>query len=303
MPGNKHRHRFRRRSSIRDTVLPDLLRTQSNEITEWAVYAQLARLTSEPKARKTLSTIALEEKKHADFWSAYTQRDTKPNRLMVYSYLFMARLFGLTFALKLMEKGERLAQVNYRAIAGQIPEASAIEQEEEAHEEKLLSLLDEEKLKYIGSMVLGVNDALVELTGALAGLTFAFQNTKLIAVTGLITGIAASLSMAGSEYLSTIAEEHDKNPVKAAVYTGIMYVVTVLLLILPYYLIPNVFAALSLTLAIAVGIIFLFTFYISIAQDKPFRKRFLEMVSISFGVSAITFVIGLAIRHFFGIVL
>ncbi len=286
-----------------DTVLRDLMRAQTNEMTEWAVYTELARLSSEPKSREILSTIALEEQKHAQFWSAYTGRPTKPNRIMMVSYITMARLFGLTFALKLMEKGERLAQVNYRDIAGHIPQAADIEKEEEAHEQKLISLLDEEKLKYIGSMVLGVNDALVELTGALAGLTFAFQNTKLIAVTGLITGIAASLSMAGSEYLSTIAEEHDKNPIKAAVYTGIMYVVTVLLLILPYYLLSNVFAALSLTIITAIFIIFLFTFYISIAQDRPFRKRFLEMVSISIGVSAITFAIGLIIRHFFGIVL
>ncbi len=286
-----------------DTVLRNLMRAQSNEMTEWAVYTELARLSREPKGKEILSTIALEEKKHAQFWSAYTGRPTKPNRIMMVSYTFMAHLFGLTFALKLMEKGERLAQVNYREIAGYIPQAAVIEKEEEAHELKLISLLDEEKLKYIGSMVLGVNDALVELTRALAGLTFALQNTKLIAVTGLITGIAASLSMAGSEYLSTIAEGHEKNPIKAAVYTGIMYVVTVFLLILPYYLLSNVFAALSLTIMTAIVIIFLFTFYISIAQDKPFRKRFLEMVSISIGVSAITFAIGLIIRHFFGIAL
>jgi VIT1/CCC1 family predicted Fe2+/Mn2+ transporter len=47
----------------------------------------------------------------------------------------------------------------------------------------------------------------VELTGALSGLTLAFRNTRLIAMAGLITGIAASLSMAGSEYLATKSEE------------------------------------------------------------------------------------------------
>ena len=59
-------------------------------------------------------------------------------------------------------------------------------------------------------MVLGLNDALVEFTGALAGYTFALQNTLLVAMTGLITGVAASLSMATSEYLSTKSEENAK---------------------------------------------------------------------------------------------
>src|SRR5574341_282925 len=104
--------------------------------------------------------------------------------------------------------------------------------EEDMHEQKLLAMLDEEHLHYVGSVVLGLNDALVELTGALAGLTLALQNTELIALTGLITGIAASLSMAASEYLSTRSEETEKHPFRAAVYTGIAYIITVTLLIL-----------------------------------------------------------------------
>ena len=51
-------------------------------------------------------------------------------------------------------------------------------------------------------MVLGLNDALVELTGTLAGLTFALANARLVALAGIITGIAATLSMAASNYLA-----------------------------------------------------------------------------------------------------
>ena len=46
-------------------------------------------------------------------------------------------------------------------------------------------MLDEERLRYIGSVVLGLNDALIELTGALAGLTLALQNTQLNLLLGL----------------------------------------------------------------------------------------------------------------------
>ena len=45
--------------------------------------------------------------------------------------------------------------------------------DERRHEEELYGMLDEERLHYVGAMVLGLNDALVELTGAIAGVTFA----------------------------------------------------------------------------------------------------------------------------------
>ena len=102
-----------------------------------------------------------------------------------------------------MEKVEGKAQAIYEEISKYVPAAIDIEKDEKEHERKLIDLIDEERLRYVGSMVLGLNDALVELTGALAGFTLAFRNTRLIAMASFITGIAASLSMAASEYLST----------------------------------------------------------------------------------------------------
>jgi hypothetical protein len=104
--------------------------------------------------------------------------------------------------------------------------------DEEKHEEELMGMLDEESLRYAGSVVLGLNDALVELTGALAGLTFAFRDSRTIALAGLITGISASFSMAASDYLSTKADEDGKNPLRSAIYTGLAYIVTVFILII-----------------------------------------------------------------------
>ncbi len=132
--------------------------------------------------------------------------------------------------------GEEAAQENYASVSPEIPEAKKFQHEEDAHEERLIAMLDEERLQYAGSVVLGLNDALVELTGALAGLTLALQNVKLIALSGLITGIAASMSMAASEYLSTRSEKTTKQPVRAAIYTGIAYIITVTLLVMPYLL-------------------------------------------------------------------
>jgi VIT1/CCC1 family predicted Fe2+/Mn2+ transporter len=182
-----------------------------------------------------------------------------------------------------------------------IPEAATIQQEENEHEMALLGLLDEERLRYTGSMVLGLNDALVELTGALAGLTLALQDTKLIALTGSITGIAAALSMGASEYLSTKAEDTSKNPFRASIYTGAAYIVTVLILILPYLILENYYVCLAFTLAGAVLVIAVFNYYISVAKDEPFRPRFLEMAGLSLGVAAFSFLIGFVLRNFFNI--
>jgi VIT1/CCC1 family predicted Fe2+/Mn2+ transporter len=162
-------------------------------------------------------------------------------------------------------------------------------------------VLEEERLRYVGSIVLGLNDALVELTGALAGLTLALQNTKRIALTGSITGIAAALSMAVAEYLSIQAERSSQNPFKAAFYTGVTYVATVLLLILPYLFFANFYAALICTLVIAVSIFAAFNYYISIAKDLAFGKRFMEMAGLSLGVAGVSFLVGLALRAFLGV--
>jgi VIT1/CCC1 family predicted Fe2+/Mn2+ transporter len=164
-----------------------------------------------------------------------------------------------------------------------------------------VNMIDEERLKYISSIVLGLNDALVELTGALAGFTLALQNTNLIGVTGLITGIAASLSMGASEYLSTKSEESEKIPAKAAVYTGVAYVLTVFLLIFPYLILTNVYLCLGLALIDAIVIILIFTFYVSVAKEIEFKKRFLEMALISLGIAALSFVIGYLVNTIFNV--
>ena len=154
-----------------------------------------------------------------------------------------------------MELGESRAQINYAKIVDDVPEAGKVVEDEHTHEDKLLNMLDEEAIYYAGSVVLGLNDALVELTGALAGLTLAFRNVNTIALSGLVTGIAASLSMAVSEYLSTSSEETEKNPLRASIYTGIAYVITVALLILPFLLLHNAYIALQISLATSVVII------------------------------------------------
>jgi vacuolar iron transporter family protein len=282
-------------------LIARIIPAQKAEITEHLIYTKLAAVTTDPHNRDILTRIADEELGHYRLWKRYTGRDVGPDTLRIWWYYLMARVLGITFALKLMEHVEQRAQNADATLLSSVPEYAAIVVNEERHEQALIALIDEERLKYVGSVVLGLNDALVEFTGMLAGLTFAIQNNQIIAVAGLITGIAASLSMAASEYLSQRSEDGPSDPLKAAVYTGIAYVITVALLIAPFLLLSSPYIALVLTLLFAVGIIFFYTFYISVARDLPFYRRFGEMLAISLGIAAVSFILGLVIRVFFNI--
>jgi VIT1/CCC1 family predicted Fe2+/Mn2+ transporter len=286
---------------LSDSLLRKIRTFQETEITEYHIYAKLAKRIDSPENRATLEKIAEDERLHAAFWQKYSKEAIKPNQLKVFFYTLISHIMGFTFAVKLMEKGEEKAQQNYEQVIERIPESEPIFIEEQEHEQQLLGMLDEELLRYMGSIVLGLNDALVELTGALAGLTLALQNTRLVAMTGLITGLAAALSMGASEYLSTKSEESTKNPLRASFYTGGAYVITVILLILPYLIFADYYLALGFTLVAAIFIIASFNYYLSIAKDLSFRKRFLEMAIISLAITIISFGIGYVIRTFLGV--
>jgi VIT1/CCC1 family predicted Fe2+/Mn2+ transporter len=278
-----------------------ILDAQRNEITEHLIYERLSRSVKDPHNKEVLKRISDEELRHYNFWKKYTHRDVKPNMWKVWKYLLISKTFGITFGIKLMENGEEEAQTTYERISELIPEAKNIVRDEDEHERQLMDLIDEERLKYVGSMILGLNDALVEFTGALAGYTFALPSTRIVAMTGLITGVAASLSMAASEYLSTKSEGDARSPLKAASYTGIAYILTVLFLIAPYLILTDAYVCLGLEIMDAIIVIFLFTFYISVARDLPFKKRFLEMAAISLGIAGLTFTIGVFIRIFLNV--
>lgn len=280
-----------------------IIRTlQINEETESIIYRNVSSWVGDSHNRDVLLKISAEEKRHAEIWKRYSKLEVKPKRFKIWWYTVLARIFGFTFALKLMERGEGDASKFYETFSSEIPEAQKIAEDEDRHEQELIALLDEERLQYVGSMVLGLSDALVELSGTLAGLTFAMQNTRLIALSGLITGISATLSMASSEYLSS-RSEGDGNALKSGLYTGAVYLATVAFLVLPYLLLPNeaFMWALAIMLGTVVLIILGFTYYISVAKDVPFLRRFAEMATISLSVAALSFVIGIVVKKTLGI--
>lgn len=287
-------------STISTESIKLLKEFQYHEINGHLVYKFLAKREKSETNAKILNEIAEDEKKHYAAYKVYTGKNVKPGKLTVLFYKIAAVLLGPTFTIKLLERNEIDAQKAYKKVID-VPEIKEIIRDEERHETELIDMLEEERLNYIGSIVLGLNDALVELTGALAGLTLALREPNLIALTGSITGIAAAFSMAASEYLSTKSEGNDKGALKASVYTGIAYIFTVIVLILPFLILKSVFLSLGLTLVGAVAIIAVFNYYYSVVKDEKFSRRFTEMALLSFGVALFSFGVGFILRKFFGV--
>ena len=283
-----------------------LIRLQRMERTEMEVYRRLANREKKEENKNILQKISVQENNHYNLLKEKTGEDVDYSKFRVYFHVIASIFLGLTFSLKLMEKTEQNAAQEYRDLG-----YDDIAEEEDEHEKELLSLLEEDALNYLSSIILGLSDALVELTGALAGLTFAFQELRVVALAGLVTGISASFSMAASEFLATKEENSSRSPIKAALFTGSAYIITVFLLVIPYLLLTDnseiIFGlephiqALIITFIIGLLIIALFNFYVSVAQDKSFNRRFIEMVIILLIVTMISFLIGLILRESFGL--
>ena len=285
----------------KDLLIRNMLRLQRDELTSCIVYQKLSVREKNANNKQILQEISAEERNHYITLRNYTHRDVPPRRFLIFFYLMLVRLLGITFVIRQMELNEKDLSHFYKEFSDMeyLAEMAA---DEERHEQQLIGMINEERLEYMGSVVLGLNDALVEFTGALAGFTLALNDSKLIALTGSITGIAAALSMASSEYLSTKSDKDpNKHPVKAAVYTGIAYIITVVSLVTPFVLVPNPVIALCIMLVMALIIIGLFNYYYSVARCESFKRRFTEMAVLSFSVAAVSFLIGYLLKTFTGI--
>jgi vacuolar iron transporter family protein len=183
-----------------------VLKFQKDEMTSHLLYKQLAGLIKDKHNADVIREMSDTEMRHYLFWKKVSGTEIAPDRVKIFFLLVMTRLLGLTFSIKLIEQAEAAGAKEYAEFESVVSGAAQMGKDEEGHETAMAGMIQEEFLSYVGSIVLGLNDALVELTGTLAGLTFALQSGQLVVVSGLITGIAAAISMAASEYLSARAD-------------------------------------------------------------------------------------------------
>lgn len=151
------------------------------------------------------------------------------------------------------------------------------------------------------AIVLGMHDALVSQTGIITGLAFSLADTRLIIMTGIISAVSDGLSMLASNYLAERERTQLKNAIVAGFYTGIAYLGTSGLLIIPFFITNNATHALIASFIIAIIIIFLFNLCMARGNKRKTWLRFLEMLCICISVSIIAFVIGNITKIFLGI--
>jgi vacuolar iron transporter family protein len=278
------------------------LRQQQNEINDYTLYTALAAREKLPENRAVFAKIAEEELGHYGFWVNITGRELKASGMLIRLYLFLVALFGTSFTLKLVERREKDAEAFYRSLFDAYPQARHIYAQESEHELKLIDMLHDGKLLYAGAIVLGMNDALVELTGTLSGIALAFDHALAVGVTGAIMGVAASLSMAGSSYLE--ARENPDTAIRPwvyALYTGVAYIMTTILLVAPFFLLGSIKTALAAMFIGALVSIVGYNFYVAVAKEQSFLRRTVQMLAITFGVALISFAIGYAVHRYLGI--
>ena len=278
------------------------LHQQQNEIDDFTIYTMLSFSDTNEANQAIFRKIANEEQGHYTYLKTYTNQELPARRYVVLFYLFLSKIVGISFTLKFLEKREEGAKAFYQELIKIDPKAKDIYEQEIHHEIELIDMLHDKKLLYAGAIVLGMNDALVELTGTLSGIALAFDKSVVVGVTGLIMGIAASLSMAGSAYLESKENVGDDvNPLTYSLYTGISYIVTTAVLVAPFFIFEKISVAIVWMFTAALLTIFLYNFYISVAKDLSFWKRVREMSYITFGVAFISFGIGYVVKHYFGI--
>jgi VIT1/CCC1 family predicted Fe2+/Mn2+ transporter len=279
----------------------------SDEFADFTLYDRLAkRVANNSSFAEVLRQLSTTERRHYDFWKRYVP-DAKPkfSRVKLYLILFFQTVFGLTFAVRYLERHESVVLKQYRSVEGVIPQEDKVAfqeiiADEEKHEREFRGRVESSSVRYISFVVLGLADALVEITGIHAGSLGIYNSTEIAGLAGVIAGGAASLAMASAAFAQ--AKQGFQGSAKlSAVYTGVSYFVTAVILASPYFLTKSLVDALTASLFLAVVILALATYYSSVISYKPFRRDFVEILLIMFAVTAALYFFGYFIRDLTGI--
>ena len=295
---------------MQQTISPDLgkiaAESAQDEYADRSVYLALSKRERNPAFKKSLEDIANGEQSHFEFWQTYAP-DVKVSekKLRTYLIVLLRIILGLTFTLKLMERHEGKLHLRYKRITESIPSADRTRfqemmDSEEGQEDLLIGQIQENRVKYMSFIVLGLADAVVEISGIHAGSLGIYGKTQLAGLAGIIAGMAASIAMASAAYAQ--AKQGFQGSAKwSAIYTGVSYMITAVFLALPYFLTPNMVGALATSLIIGVVLVAAMTFYDTVISGRPFKRQFGEIAGIILAASLALFVVGTLVGQYLGI--
>jgi VIT1/CCC1 family predicted Fe2+/Mn2+ transporter len=274
----------------------------SDEYSDSTLYKRLAdTVDGGSEFAGTLRELAETENRHFEFWRKYVpQESPRLNRVKLYWVLLLRRVFGLTFASRYLDRHESGVVQEYQSLSGMIPPEDreafeAMVSDEKEHEKAFAMRIESSAVKYISFVVLGLADALVEITGIHAGSLGFYDRTEIAGLAGVIAGAAASMAMASAAFAQ--AKQGFKGSARlSATYTGVSYFITAIILATPYFLTSKMVVALSVSTTLAVVILAITTYYSTVISAKPFMRDFLEILAILFGVTVALYLFGSVIR-------
>jgi VIT1/CCC1 family predicted Fe2+/Mn2+ transporter len=279
-----------------------------DELTDALVYEKLSQKygLKKPEFSKTLHHLAETEKGHYRFWKRYTEdTEIRASSMRVRLIMFLRVLLGTTFAIKYLEKNEKEVIKTYRSVASLIPDDDKANfermvKDEEEHEGAFAEQLQGPAIKYISFIILGLADAIVEISGIHAGSLGIFNRTEITGLAGIVAGAAASIAMASAAYAQAKQGGFKGRPFISAIATGISYFVNAVVLATPYFLTSSQVIALFTSVVFASIIIAFTSYYNAIISGSRFLRDFAELAGVMYGATVALYVFGLVVGSFTG---
>ncbi|MEM2856979.1 MAG: ferritin family protein [Candidatus Nitrosocaldaceae archaeon] len=291
-----------------DNIEKIALYSCKEEYNSHKIYLILSQSIFTPSnIRSRFKIMAEQEYEHYLFWSRYVRGyEPKISYVKIFFIKLLILFMGATFIIKILEKHESNIINEYKHVMHLLDEEEKhkleiIIDEEEKHEDEFTKDLNEARVKYLGFIVLGLSDALIEIAGIHAGTLGAYTDTFKAGLAGLIAGVAASIAMASAAYNQAKQNEVIGKPVTAAMYTGIAYILTALLLAFPYFVIHDIIEALLASLIVSIGILAYISLYSYILYNRNFFRELGETSAIIFGATLALYIFGDLIGEYLGI--
>ncbi len=188
-----------------------------DELTDKFFYKSLASKTKDEQFRKNLLDLSKVEHKHANFWKSELKRlnidssNLQPRYGKIRLLFFIMKIIGSVLTVRMLEHGETTAIEQYKNMLNSLPddspvkpELSSIIDDEINHEDIFENQIEktEEQVEKNRDIIYGMSDGLVEVLGAIAGLSAIVFETYYIALGGLVVAISGSMSMSLGAYLA-----------------------------------------------------------------------------------------------------
>jgi VIT1/CCC1 family predicted Fe2+/Mn2+ transporter len=277
-----------------------------DEFVDYSLYTALSLRERQEERRRVLQQMAEMERRHYAFWSRYAGGfEPKVGRWQLALVMLLRRLLGLTFIMKFLERHERQVIEAYRRFADSLAqeerrELEEIIREEEEHERYFMGQVDEGVARYLSFVILGLADAIVEITGVHAGFLGVTASTLIAGIAGLIVGFSAAVAMAAAAYLQA-RQQKGASPRSSALATGSSYWGAAVAMALPYFLTHNMLAAFTASVLVAIALVAFFTFYGNVLAERPFAKEFAVSVALTLGTAFGSFLFGDLLGSTFGL--